>query len=90
MREPMNVQYPVYDRARLVIPDSLLKDDKPRYFKEKPKEDNSLDDFVNTITRDQIIYYELIRKRVGMTTAIPNSVKTPYDLFSSLVKRYLN
>lgn len=90
MREPMNVQFPVYDRAHLVIPDSLLKDDKPRYFKEETKEDDSLDDFVNTISSAQITYYERLRKRVGMTTVIPNSIKTPYDLFASLVKLSYN
>lgn len=90
MREPINVQYPAYDRERLVIPDSLLKDDNARYFKEETKEDNSLDDFINTITSAQRTYYEMVRKRVGMTTVIPTSLKTPYDLFDSLVKLSYN
>ncbi len=84
-QQPQNISYPPYNKGKLVIPESLSRDDNPRTIpKELPVDKSSLSDFVNTITKNQRTYYELVRKRAGMTTVMPNSVNTPYDVYKHL------
>ncbi|WP_434510083.1 ATP-dependent DNA helicase [Desulfitobacterium sp. AusDCA] len=90
-KKPQDVHYPVYEREQLDITESLLKDDKPRKIEkktEKPK--SSLADLENIITTPQKTYFEMVRKRAGLTTAIFETIKSPYDLFSHLKKLIIN
>lgn len=90
-QQPQNVQYPPYNRCDLDIPDSLSRDDKPRSTPKEPQEEkSSLADFVNVITTKQKLYYEMVRKRAGMTAIMPPTMKTPYDVFAHLKKLSIN
>lgn len=91
LQQPQTIHYPPYNRSELSIPDSLTREDKCRATAEEPqKETSSLNDFINTITQSQKVYFEMVRKRVGMTTVMPATMKTPYDVYASLKKLAIN
>lgn len=90
-QHPQNIPYPPYNKNKIVIPESLSRVDKPRSIpKESPVDNSSLSDFVNTITKNQRTYYELVRKRAGMTVVMSSSMNTPYDLYKHLKLLVIN
>jgi len=90
-QHPQSVPYPTYNRSDLEIPESLSRDDKPRSTVKEPQEEKrSLEDFVHTITTKQKLYYQMVRKRAGMTAVMPDTMKNPYDMFAHLKKLSIN
>lgn|GEM_PF-6371934 len=76
--------YPVYERNRMHVPDSLIKDERQPIINSTFLKHKQPQVLLTTLTSEQIAFYKKVRQMAFLRTELLKTINEPYDLLKHL------